>query len=171
MKKLIIINGTMGVGKTVVCRELYKELEQCVWLDGDWCWMMNPFVVNDYNKKMVIENIGFMLRSFLKNPILEYIIFDWVIHQEEIYEIILSEIKDFRFDLFKITLFCNRNELIRRITTDIEHGEREEDNLRNSLSRQSMYDNLSSIKIDTSYMTTKDVTIEIRKVIGAGPTI
>jgi len=46
-KKLIIINGTMGVGKSTISKALYKNLENSVWLDGDWCWMMNPFIVNE----------------------------------------------------------------------------------------------------------------------------
>src|SRR5476649_2686108 len=66
-KKLIIINGTMGVGKTATCRELNKNLENSVWLDGDWCWMINPFVVNDENKNMVVNNITYLLRNLLTN--------------------------------------------------------------------------------------------------------
>ena len=65
MKKLIIINGTMGVGKTTVSERLYKSLENSFWLDGDSCWYMNPFVVNEENKKMVIENISFILNNFI----------------------------------------------------------------------------------------------------------
>lgn len=36
MKKLVIVNGTMGVGKSTIVSKLYKELEHSVWLDGDW---------------------------------------------------------------------------------------------------------------------------------------
>lgn len=44
MKKLYIIGGTMGVGKTTVCNILKKRLDMCVMLDGDWCWDINPFI-------------------------------------------------------------------------------------------------------------------------------
>ena len=67
MKKLIIINGVPGVGKTAVCKKLYKQILGSVWLDGDWCWMMNPFIVTKENKKMVEDNIVFILRNFLNN--------------------------------------------------------------------------------------------------------
>lgn len=63
MKKLIIINGTMGVGKTATSKALYQKLESSVWLDGDWCWMMNPFIVNEENKTMVIDNITHHFRN------------------------------------------------------------------------------------------------------------
>ncbi len=66
-KKLIIINGVMGVGKTTICKVLYKKLNNSFWLDGDNCWMMNPFVVNEENKAMVLDNIVHVLNNFLKN--------------------------------------------------------------------------------------------------------
>ncbi|WP_418717653.1 hypothetical protein [Bilophila wadsworthia] len=44
-KQLILVGGAMGVGKSAVCRELLRQLTPGVWLDGDWCWNMNPFVV------------------------------------------------------------------------------------------------------------------------------
>jgi len=43
MKKFIVINGAMGVGKTAICKELNRRLMNSVWLDGDWCMMMNPW--------------------------------------------------------------------------------------------------------------------------------
>ena len=66
-KQLIVINGTMGVGKTAICRSLKKILTPSVFLDGDWCWDMEPFVVSDENNAMVMENIAFLRRNFLQN--------------------------------------------------------------------------------------------------------
>ena len=61
MKKLIIINGTMGAGKSTVSELLLKETENSIYLDGDWCWNMNPFTVNEENIEMVLKNIIFLL--------------------------------------------------------------------------------------------------------------
>ena len=52
MKRVILICGTMGVGKTRTCRELQKVLDRNVFLDGDWCWDAQPFVVNDFTKRI-----------------------------------------------------------------------------------------------------------------------
>ncbi|MBQ4087884.1 MAG: AAA family ATPase, partial [Clostridia bacterium] len=38
MKTLYMIGGTMGVGKTTVCQQLKRDLQNSVFLDGDWCW-------------------------------------------------------------------------------------------------------------------------------------
>ena len=55
MKKLILINGTMGAGKTTTCQELLKILQPSVFLDGDWCWKMHPFIVNEETKNMALN--------------------------------------------------------------------------------------------------------------------
>ena len=62
-KTLIVINGCMGVGKTAVAQALYRRLQHSVWLDGDWCWMMNPWVISEENKRMVEDNITYLLRA------------------------------------------------------------------------------------------------------------
>lgn len=43
MKTLFMIGGTMGVGKTAVGKLLKEELNNSVFLDGDWCWDASPF--------------------------------------------------------------------------------------------------------------------------------
>ena len=114
-KKLIIINGIMGVGKSTVCRNLYKKLDNCFFLEGDDCWRMNPFTVNDENKKMVIENITYMLNSFIKNSSSKYILFNWVIQTDEIMKSILERLDLDGVDVYRITLMCSREELEKRI--------------------------------------------------------
>ncbi len=54
MKNFIVINGTMGVGKTATGKQLQKLLPNCVFLDGDWCWDASPFIVNEETKAMVL---------------------------------------------------------------------------------------------------------------------
>lgn len=65
MKHLILINGTMGVGKTATSKELCKILPQNVFLDGDWCWDSHPFIVTSEIKEMVTNNIIYLLNNFL----------------------------------------------------------------------------------------------------------
>ena len=45
MKRLVIVGGTMGVGKTTTCKALKRRLAPCAFLDGDWCWDMELFRV------------------------------------------------------------------------------------------------------------------------------
>lgn len=92
MKRLYIIGGTMGVGKTTVCQELKRILPNSVFLDGDWCWDANPFRVNEETKRMVMQNIWFMLNQFLHCSVYENIIFCWVMQEQSIIDSILTNI-------------------------------------------------------------------------------
>lgn len=161
MKRLIIVNGTMGVGKTATCKELNKRLNNSVWLDGDWCWMMDPFIVNEENKKMVKDNIIFLLNNFISNSNIENIIFNWVIHDESIIEEILAELRNIEYDLEKITLICSRSELKRRISKDIDAGNRDIACLERSLNYLDLYKDMNTEKFDTSGKNIDEVVEEI----------
>ena len=43
VKKLFIIGGTMGIGKSTVSQILKQKLPNSVFLDGVWCWDSSPF--------------------------------------------------------------------------------------------------------------------------------
>mgnify|MGYP001118333916 CR=1 FL=1 len=165
MKKLIIINGTMGVGKTATSKVLYKKLENSVWLDGDWCWMMNPFIVNDENKEMVLDNITHLLRNFLMNSSFEYVVFNWVIHLEEIFDMVLSKLDGLEFEVIKITLICNEDSFRKRVSADIANNLREKKALDMGLERIPLYKNMNTIKIDTSDISILETANKIIKII------
>ncbi|WMM23910.1 AAA family ATPase [Tissierella sp. MB52-C2] len=161
MKKLIIINGVPGVGKTTICRELYKSISDSVWLDADWCWMMNPFVVNEENKRMVENNINFLLRSYLNNSSYKYVVFNWVISNEKIFETILSKLDDIEFQLYKISLISSPKVLKERM---LEDG-RTEEQIENSISRLKFYEDMDTFKIDTTNVSVKNVVSKILEMI------
>lgn len=164
VKKLIIINGTMGVGKTATSRELNKKLNNSVWLDGDWCWMMNPFTVNDENKNMVIKNITYLLRNFLINSSYEYVIFDWVIHYEDIFNLLLQPLSDLEFEVIKITLLCSEEKLKKRILNDVKLNLRDGKELSTSLERLELYKTMNTVKIDTTNVSINETVDKIIKI-------
>ena len=92
MKRLYLIGGPMGVGKTTVCQELKRLTAPSVFLDGDWCWDMEPFQVTAETKAMVQENIAFLLGQFLRCSAYETVIFCWVMHQREIIQELLARL-------------------------------------------------------------------------------
>lgn len=68
MKRLILLSGPPGVGKSAVGKRLKMKLERSVFLDGDWCWDLHPFVVNEETKRLARANIRALLGNFLKSP-------------------------------------------------------------------------------------------------------
>ena len=151
----------MGVGKSTVCQALYSQLENSVWLDGDWCWLMHPLVISEENKQMVQDNIRYVLRNYLKNSSLSYVIFSWVIHQEEIFELILQELNDLEFELYKITLICSESALIKRMSA----GGRTADNIECSVKRLTLYQDMNTIKIDTNDLKVPEIIAKINNII------
>lgn len=160
-KKLVIVNGTMGVGKTTVCKELHQRLEKAVWLDGDWCWMMHPWDFSEENKAMVIDNITYQLRNFLKNTSFDYLIFSWVIHQETIFDLILDKLKGLEFETYKITITCFEEVLRLRMLKD----GRDDHGIEASIRRLRLYQSMNTIKVDTTAMTVSEAAERIKTII------
>lgn len=111
---MILIGGAPGTGKSSVAARLFKSLGNCVWLDGDDLWRMNPFVVSPKSKEMVLRNAAFMLSSFLEESF-SYIIFSWVMHEPQIVENLLSRLSRTNYKLLHFTLYCSEEELLKRI--------------------------------------------------------
>ncbi|PXX80984.1 AAA family ATPase [Dielma fastidiosa] len=150
MKKLYMIGGTMGVGKTAVCQLLKKQLNHCVFLDGDWCWDMHPFEVNEETKQMVLANIKFLLNSFIQCSVYENIIFCWVMHEQSIIDELLSAIETANCEVKVISLICREESLRERLQKDVDQGIREPEIIQRSIQRLDGYKTLNTIKLDVS---------------------
>ena len=150
MKKLYMIGGTMGVGKTSACQILKQKLDNSVFLDGDWCWDMHPFQVTQETKKMVLENIAFLLNNFIQCSAYENIIFCWVMHEQDIIDDILSRLDTAGCQIRSISFVCSEEALRARLQKDVNMGIRTADVIPRSLERVPMYEKLDSVKIDIS---------------------
>ena len=161
MKKLYLIGGTMGVGKSAVCEILNKKLPDSVYLDGDWCWNADPFVVTDETKAMVHDNIAHMLNNFIKCSAYQNIIFCWVMHEQFIIDKILNSIEMPCCEVISLSLTCDETSLEHRLKKDIEDGKRTEDIIERSVVRLPLYEKLNTIKINTSDKTAEELSDEI----------
>ncbi|MBE6987730.1 MAG: nucleotide kinase [Ruminococcaceae bacterium] len=151
----------MGVGKTTVCQEMKRKLDNAVFLDGDWCWDADPFIVTDETKLMVMDNICYLLNNFIKCSSYENIIFCWVMHEQKIIDDILFRLNTNGCDVKIVSLICNAEELIKRLQNDIDSGIRKPDIIERSIARIPLYDNLKTIKIDTNNKSVNEIVDEI----------
>ena len=161
MKTLYIIGGTMGIGKTSVCRQLKRQLNNCVFLDGDWCWDSNPFQVTEETKKMVLRNIIFLLNQFLSCSAYDNVIFCWVMHEQSIIDEITNGIDSSGCSVKVISLICSEETLKTNLQKDIISGKRNMDIVSRSLSRMPLYNSLDTIKINVDGKTIENVAEEI----------
>ena len=135
---------------------MQKLLPNCIFLDGDWCWDMSPFIVNDETKKMVIDNISYLLNNFISCSVYENIIFCWVMHEQSILDDVLSRLDKHNCILYKFSLVCSEQALISRLTRDIELGIRTEDVINRSISRLKNYFEMVTEKIDVGKVSAKE---------------
>ena len=140
MKNLIFINGTMGAGKSAVSRELKKILAPSFFLDGDWCWDMEPFVPGAAERALVLRNIAFLLNNYLAFDGRGNVIFCWVMHKRAVVEDLLArlDLSGARFFLF--TLDVSEAELARRLSRDVERELRDSGIVERSLARRREFD-------------------------------
>ncbi len=164
MKNIYIVGGTMGVGKTAVCQELKKKLPASVFLDGDWCWDMHPFQVNDETKAMVIQNITFLLNQFIRCSAYENIIFCWVMHEQSIIDSIVGQFEAINCKIKAISLVCDEVALRERLQKDIDDGIRMPDVMERSITRIPLYSQLNTIKIDTTEKSISQVCEEVMNI-------
>lgn len=150
MKQLYIIGGTMGIGKTTVCRILQQRLSNCVFLDGDWCWDMHPFRVTEETKSMVTENICFLLQNFIRCTAYQNIVFCWVLHEQSIIDGILSRLNTEDCAVHVFSLVAEEKELRRRLEKDVAAGKRSADIIERSVQRLLLYKTLHTQQIDVS---------------------
>ncbi|WP_322743834.1 AAA family ATPase [Enterococcus casseliflavus] len=165
MKKLILISGTMGIGKSTITEELSQQTKQSVYLDGDWCWMMNPFVVNEENKDMVINNIHFLLNSFINNSMINVIYFCWVMDEQKIVDRVLNGIALEDIDVQHFSLIASPEKLQKNFEGDITTGKRTLSDLQRSLDRLPKYTELRSRKFDISHHSVAETVSKITKKI------
>lgn len=161
MKRLYLIGGTMGIGKTTTCQVLKKKLDKAVFLDGDWCWDADPFQVNEETKEMVVSNICFVLNNFIHCSAFHNIIFCWVMHEQTIIDTILSRIDTAACEVKTVSLICSPESLKRRLQKDVDSGIRNQEIIDKSTARISMYEKLNTIKIDVSDLTAEETAKQI----------
>lgn len=163
MKTLYLIGGPMGVGKTTVCQILKRQLPDCVFLDGDWCWDADPFRVTEETKAMVLRNICAVLNNFLACSAYRNVVFCWVLHEQAILDEILAHLETGGVRVLCVSLLCPAHELVRRLQGDIDAGLRTGDVIARSLAKLPLYEALHTVKIDTAEKDAAGTAAEIMR--------
>lgn len=136
MKKLILIIGPNGVGKTTTAKILLQKLSKCAYVDADWCRVINPFPFTDATKYAVNRNIYSLFKNYLLCEDIEYVIFPYGFHGErkQIFEQVISSLREdgISFEICPVILKCCKEENIRRTINDGRDMERIERGIKNT---------------------------------------
>ena len=121
MRKLILLSGSPCVGKTTAGQYLFEQYNNSAYLDGDWCWCVNPFSVEDARLRNGDKSMSFILSNYL-NSEFDYVFFTSVVLTDsEIRKNILNGITAKDYEVVGFTLTCSEETLVKR------HDERGDD--------------------------------------------
>jgi len=113
-QKLIIICGSPCVGKTTVTESLFESYENSAYLDDDWVWRVNPFIMDDPRNKAIHENMPFVLSNYL-NLNFKYVFLSSVrMIDEGNREYLLNKITASNYMTIGFTLTCSEDTLAER---------------------------------------------------------
>lgn len=164
MKKLFLILGPNGVGKSTASAALLKILPDSAYIDSDALRMMNP-ARGDEVIAVQKQNILALMRNYLSSSFAEYVIFPYGYHahRKKLLEDMLDELKaEFEFKVITILLTCSENENVRRMQNDGRKDERIAYSIENT---RTIFDGLDCPKIDTTGLTPEQTAERMIKMI------
>ncbi|MBZ2202456.1 hypothetical protein CLI91_14185 [Lentilactobacillus hilgardii] len=129
---------------------------------------MHPWVFSDENKKMVINNIQFLLNGYLHHSTFETVVFVWVMDQQQTINDILSGLTG-DYDFYNVSLIATASELKRHFEKDTQNGIREFNDLFGALRRLSMYQKINSIKISVTNSNLQESANHLIALLNAKP--
>lgn len=166
MKKLILILGANGVGKSTTAEILLQKLSKCAYIDADWCRAINPFPFTDATRTAVTNNIFSLFKNYFLCEDIEFIIFPYGFHGErkQIFEQVLYRLEQdgIEFEVCPIILKCCEEENIKRAVKDERDRERIERGMKNTFM---FYEEYTYPSIDTTYLRPDEAAEKIVDVL------
>ena len=116
--KVIIINGPMGVGKTVTGKLIAGKIPGTAFIDGDWCMDIHPFAGNPETKAMAVDNILHMIANYQKCSECRMVVLAWLMDDQWVLRSIRDGLSALQAEVKSVTLICDRETLVRRWKND-----------------------------------------------------
>lgn len=159
-KKLILICGPNGVGKSATARRLNERLLHSARVDSDWCRCVNQMEFTEELMSLNERNITSLLTNYLSCSYVWYVIFSYGFHgpRQQIFDRVMSDLARFAYEFVPVLLTCDVAENVRRMTQDGRDEARIERALAQS---RPVYDGLPYTRIDTTHLTVDDVVDRI----------
>lgn len=164
MKNIILINGTIGVGKSTVSHMLSSLIEPVAYLDGEWCWKIQP---SRENREALLTNLSCLLTNYLHSDAVDNIILDWAVCEEAIIDDLFARLSKEEFHLHKFTLVCTEDVLRARLVYDITAGRRDADVVAESVARMPLFEQMNSEKIHVDVHNDLEVARQIAAKLSA----
>ena len=154
--RVIIINGPMGVGKTVTGKLIAEKNPGTAFIDGDWCMDLHPFVGNRETKAMAVDNILHMIGNYQTCSECKMVVLVWLMDDQWVLQSIMDGLSALQAEVRSVTLTCDRETLINRWKNDRNCEWRTDRWLEISLASLPYFSSMEDI-IDTSKMSVDQI--------------
>ena len=154
--RIYVINGPMGVGKTVTGKLIAEKNPGTAFIDGDWCMDIHPFIGNHETKAMAVDNILHMIGNYQKCSACRMIVLVWLIDDQSVLRSIMDGLTALGAEVKSVTLICDKETLIRRWKNDHNCEWRTDQWLEISLASLRHFASMKNV-IDTSRLSADQI--------------
>jgi len=168
VKKYIIINGTMGAGKSTVGKRIAEMLGRAAFIDGDNVSCdMYPLLHRRETDAMQKDNIVHISKNYCDFDKCDFVILSWIIGENR--ADIIPEILKLDFQIHHFILTCSKEVLTHRWHKDEVNHWRTDENLKVAIDfDMDMLDdfnnkifNFNNKCIDCVLIDTSDLSVDI----------
>ena len=163
MKKYIIINGTMGAGKSTVGRRIAELLGRAAFIDGDFVVELYPFIGIEETMSMQRDNIFHMSKNYYNFDKCDTVVLSWIMGETGT-DMVISEISKLNFQIYHFILTCSKEVLTQRWHNDSTADWRTDENLNMAIEILNEFNKRTDcIFVDTSELSVDMAAKEIIK--------
>lgn len=163
---IIIINGSLGVGKSSVAEELQYKFDKAVHLDGDYIGDVHPFeIYDDARISHLYRTLELLIGFHQKNGYHNFVI-NYVFESPESLHELISLLRPLDLSIHTYWLTCDEEEQARRIRNRRREELQWELNRFVELQRiqkQAANHGFIGKEVDTTQLTAKETAEEIWK--------
>ena len=156
MKKYIVINGTMGAGKTVVGRRIAELLGRSAFIDGDFVIELHPYVDHTETFEIQKDNIVHMSKNYYNFDKCDTVVLSWIMGEARASKTIL-EVSKLNYQVHHFILTCTKEVLAKRWALDNVNDWRTDENLAMAIE---MLDQFNA-RCDCTFVDTSGLSVDM----------
>ena len=151
MRKLVLLGGPPGVGKSTVLLELQDRDPDLALLDADDVWRVSTGLDTVDNGRFAIRNVVSVMRGYFEAGC-SVGLTSWVFARPELYQPVIDGLEDLIDSVQMLYLVADAGSIESRLQKRGETGK-----LKYALNRMALIESLPFTRLDTTFLTPSQV--------------